>query len=59
MPFPPNPNPGDLYTTSLGTRYQYNVSTTSWDIVSQEITGATGLQGFQGDTGVQGFTGIT
>lgn len=61
MSFPLSPLNGELYTTPLGTCYQYNNTDGKWIIVGSSVAGVqgiTGLQGIQGDTGLQGETGI-
>jgi len=57
--FPTSPTDGQQYTNNLGTTYEWDSSRTAWLIVSQEITGATGIQGIQGVTGLQGAQGDT
>jgi hypothetical protein len=67
MSFPLTPVDGALYTTALGTNYRYDSTRTAWNIVSQTMTGVTGIQGssgiqgatgLRGDTGIQGNTGV-
>jgi hypothetical protein len=64
MSFPINPSDYQQYTNLLGTVYQYDSTSGAWFIVSQTITGVTGLQGITGlfgstgTTGIQGPTGI-
>lgn len=61
MAFPTNPNDGDLYTTSLGIIYQYELAHDRWLLYSHTIVGETGIQGetgIRGDTGFKGDTGI-
>lgn len=64
MSFPTNPINGELYSNVFGTQWQFDSTRTTWNIVSQEIQGntgiqgSTGLQGYSGDTGLQGLTGI-
>jgi len=35
--FPENPSDGDVFTTALGTEYQFNLASQSWRIVSQDV----------------------
>lgn len=70
MPFPTNPNDGDIFTADTGIRYEYSSVEDSWTIVdaytlygqtgSQGETGAQGEtgSGLQGETGIRGETGI-
>lgn len=57
MSFPETPSDGQQYSNVAGTLYQYDSTRTAWDIISQEITGATGIQGVTGVQGIQGNTG--
>ncbi len=59
MAFPSSPTINELYTTQLGTVYKYNATGARWEINSQTIVGATGVQGIQGPTGIQGIQGPT
>jgi hypothetical protein len=61
MAFPISPTDGQLYTTSLGTIYQYQAIQDRWLLYSHTIVGETGAQGFTGlpgPTGLLGPTGI-
>ena len=69
MSFPQTPTNGQLYSNPIGTQFQYDSTRHAWNIVSQAVTGVTGvqgptgiqglgqtgIQGMQGDTGLQGF----
>lgn len=61
MAFPPNPNDGDLYTTSQGMQFQYHSAENKWTLLSgytlYGITGVQGETGARGETGLAGFTG--
>jgi hypothetical protein len=59
MSFPSSPTDGQLYSQALGTEYRYDSTRAAWLINSQEITGATGVQGIQGATGTDGVQGDT
>jgi hypothetical protein len=64
MSFPFSPYDGQTYTNVNGTGYQYSAVANLWRIVSQTLTGGTGIQGLTGPmgagfTGLQGIQGLT
>lgn len=60
MAFPTTPSDGQIYTNSLGTSYQYNMTDNKWILLTQEIQGAQGYTGAKGaDYGVTGSINMT
>jgi hypothetical protein len=60
MAFPISPSDGQLYTSSLGTVYEYEAANDRWLLSSHVMVGETGLRGLtgaQGETGLRGLTG--
>jgi len=66
MAFPTDPSDGQIYTSPLGTVYEYSLANDAWYKLTGGTQGDTGLQGVTGvglggqigATGIQGVTGI-